>query len=560
MSLWGWLEDAAGAMGRAIGDVVDAMGNIIVSIADLVGKIPIIGGVFHGLLSIVGAPFNALSALIDGKRIDDVVLGQFKDIVSGIREIAPLAQSIISFVPGIGPGINGAIAGAIALANGANLSDALVAAAKNALPGGPITAAAFEATEAAIRGENIFESVGEAALHLLPREAQSALTIIYKTAQGDNIAMAALEELKRYLPPGASIGIDIGVAVGQGRRLQDIVYTTINTLGTEGVATIGEMGLHVINGESAFASAYANMKGGINAISSGAKKSGEAAIAALRGLPGYEWMNHTTAGLLAGGKAQYCQPQWEYTRNGYINRNPHKDEDMCKYGFTIGEMGYASGIAIMDKYGMNEQMISKMRDKMPTPADLATFDAAISTYIGAVMKPQTQAELTALAAAVVIDTSINLEPWKQTASSARLGVVKQKFNQTDPNIRWNLVKQRISGQTVYGSLVTLRNLVKSSPSAEVRMMTNRKVITADYSGYAVNNLSIGESAYYTAWGMRHAAADQRVAMASLMSADTMSNAVAIEVMHQLKRSQGFFKVFTEIGDYVAKFFNPLLAH
>lgn len=555
--MWDWLEDAAGACGRAIESVGDAIASTINAIGDLVGKIPIVGGVFHGLLSIVGAPFNALSALIDGRAIDDVILGQFKDIVSGIREIAPLAQSIISFIPGIGQGINGAIAGAIALANGASLTDALSSAVKNALPGGPITAAAFEAASAAVQGENIFESVGQAALHLLPREAVSALTIVYKAAQGENIAIAALEEAKMYLPLGARIGIDVGIGVGQGRKLQGIVYQTIDTLAPEGVATIGELGKHIINGNTAFSAAMANTQRSFGQVYARAEASGKAAIEILKNDPNYAWLARSSADMLTGAQRQMCSPQWQMGRGGaMIDVNPNKDKPQCKetYGFILGEMGYSAGISIMDRYGMNEDMVKKMREKMLTEADKITFDAAVSTFIGAVMKPPTQGEILALAATVVIDISIPLSP---PTNAVRLGIVRDKFDMRDPNIRWDAIRQKIRGKDVYGTLITLRNMVKSSPSAEIRILSPIHAAQQAY-GLIPTPMDAGMNAYYMTFGMRHATAEQRVSLARLISDDKLATTVAIEVMKEIKATQSVLQnLWEDITTFFAsRFSNP----
>lgn len=68
----------------------------------------------------------------------------FEDVLSVAGDVLLVAQVAISFVPGVGAGINAAIAAGSALARGESITDAVAAAAKNALPGGPVTAKAFD--------------------------------------------------------------------------------------------------------------------------------------------------------------------------------------------------------------------------------------------------------------------------------------------------------------------------------------------------------------------------------------------------------------------------------
>lgn len=554
MSVWGWLEDAAGTCGRAIETVADGIADGINAIADLVGKIPIIGGVFHGLLTIVGAPFRAMDALLQGRRIDDIVLGEFKDIVSGIRDIAPLAQSIISFIPGIGQGISGAIGGAIALANGANLSDALVEGLKDAMPGGPIARAALEAVEGAVRGENVLASIEHAVLSQLPPEVMTALTLVEKIAEGENVltaaALAAIEEARGYLPDYAQIGLDIGLAVGQGRRLQDAVLGELSTLGPEKLSSIADAGIDLIQNSELYASGAAIYKGGMSKGSNVISQSVDAANQAygiLKQNVNELDDNPVLKNIVATGKNLYADRSGNtaglgvaYSRACAINPN-----DFACRSYGLGEIGYATGLAVMEKYGLNEKMIATMRSRLSV-ADIITFDAATSMYVGAVMKPPSMADVASLAATVVIDNSIPIQGDPRII--ARLGVVTKKINTSDPNVRWGIVRDKIRGQSPMGALLTLRSMIRTSPSAEIFMMTSRRVGV----GYAPTNLSIGRATYFTVHGMKKADPSQRVKIVLPMSIDEMANTVAIEVMQEIKSKQGLIGLWNDMMNFIAR--------
>jgi hypothetical protein len=61
---------------------------------------------------------------------------RFKDQL----EPAPLPETWLSFVPGVGTGISAALA----LANGKRIPEAVIAAAKEAIPGGPLVRQAMD--------------------------------------------------------------------------------------------------------------------------------------------------------------------------------------------------------------------------------------------------------------------------------------------------------------------------------------------------------------------------------------------------------------------------------
>lgn len=128
------------------------------------------------------------------------------DIGDALGDALAIAEIIVSFVPVVGQGINAAIAAGAALARGENITDAIVAGAKNALPGGPVAAKAFDMAYAA----------GKA------------------LASGGNIGDASIAAARAALPEGpAQQAFDVGLALAQGQNVQQILVTATSSLSPE---------------------------------------------------------------------------------------------------------------------------------------------------------------------------------------------------------------------------------------------------------------------------------------------------------------------------------------
>src|SRR5208337_2622914 len=79
-----------------------------------INKIPVVGKPISAILDITTAPllmpYVIAGEVIDGKRIDKVVMGQLKKELQDYKEVAPYAEMVIAFVPGVGPGVSGVMA------------------------------------------------------------------------------------------------------------------------------------------------------------------------------------------------------------------------------------------------------------------------------------------------------------------------------------------------------------------------------------------------------------------------------------------------------------------
>jgi hypothetical protein len=115
--------------------------------------------------------------------------------------ILQIVASVAAFVPGIGTGVAFALTAAAALANGENISDAMVDATVAAIPGSLALQVAAESGKSLLRGENI----GEAAL-----AGARAVAV----AEGGRFG-------------GASF--DVVIAISRGKTLQDAGFAGLKS-------------------------------------------------------------------------------------------------------------------------------------------------------------------------------------------------------------------------------------------------------------------------------------------------------------------------------------------
>jgi hypothetical protein len=111
-------------------------------------------------------------------------------IIKTASHVLPYAQTVVSFVPGLGSGVSAALGAAQALADGKSISNIAVAAVRGAIPGGPLAQAAFDTVWNVANGKSIDTAVLGALRERLPggelakRAADTALALAAaKTAQ-----------------------------------------------------------------------------------------------------------------------------------------------------------------------------------------------------------------------------------------------------------------------------------------------------------------------------------------------------------------------------------------
>jgi len=232
----GWLENAAKSMGRAVESATHAVADVSSSVADTLGHIPVLGAGLKGLYGLTyGALLQTIDNVVSGVRLDKAASRYFESQVQNIKSVAPYVQTIISVVPVLGPGISGAISAGLTLAQGKPIDEALVDAVAGAMPGGALAASAVKIAYAAASGK----PVADMAVSLLPLPAAvregviAGMRVTSDLAAGKRVDKAFLEEANRQidkLPPQFRAAAQVGVALGQGKRLQDVVSQQVPRL------------------------------------------------------------------------------------------------------------------------------------------------------------------------------------------------------------------------------------------------------------------------------------------------------------------------------------------
>jgi hypothetical protein len=141
-----------------------------------------------------------------------VVEKQFAPALAIIRtasHILPYAQTVISFVPGLGTGVSAVLGAAQVLADGRPISDIAVGAIRGAIPGGPLAQSAFDVMWNVAKGRRVDTSVLAALRDRIPggefakRAADTALALaVAKTAQDRKRALerAAVQAAMAHAP------------------------------------------------------------------------------------------------------------------------------------------------------------------------------------------------------------------------------------------------------------------------------------------------------------------------------------------------------------------------
>lgn len=222
--IWKDLEAHLNNQGGLLKDI----GGAVASVGE--GAVSIAKGIATPVAALVTSPYKLASDIAQGKNVYDSLKDTVKRDLASVKEVAPYVQAVISFVPGVGAGVNAAIAAGAALAQGQPITSALVAGLKNAMPGGPIAAQAFDTAYNVARGQNLSEAALQAVVNNLPggdiakQAAQAAIAV----AKGQNLQQAALGLVKGAVVsgdlklPGGELLTQTVVDLASGKSLKDV--------------------------------------------------------------------------------------------------------------------------------------------------------------------------------------------------------------------------------------------------------------------------------------------------------------------------------------------------
>ncbi len=152
-------------------------------------------------------------------------------VIAGGPAFLTLIASVAAFVPGIGTGVAAALGAAAALARGENVSDAMVAGARAAIPGSAAMEVGYAAGSSLARGERIDQAVVAGGRALAEAEggpqAAAAYDAMIAIAQGRSLQDAGFAALRYYARGNdlAEKGLDFAdrasTAVLEGRDVKD---------------------------------------------------------------------------------------------------------------------------------------------------------------------------------------------------------------------------------------------------------------------------------------------------------------------------------------------------
>lgn len=190
-----------------------------------IGKIPVVGPLANTVAHLASIPAGVAEQLANGGRIDRVALGSLKSALADVKAVAPYATTVLSLVPGVGTGLSGAIGAGLALASGQNITAALEAGLRGALPGGELAGKAFDVASAAMQGRPI-DQIALAALPITPAARQAladGIHVARDLASGKKVSQAVVDAATHQLPPAIQKAVQIGAAIGHAKNLQGAV-------------------------------------------------------------------------------------------------------------------------------------------------------------------------------------------------------------------------------------------------------------------------------------------------------------------------------------------------
>ena len=187
------------------------------------------------------------SAALRGDNILRAAQVAAKAGIDDVRERMRFAAMVAPFVPGIGSGVAAALGAASALAAGEPISQALISAARSAVPGGAIAQAAFDLGANIARGKSLAEAALAVARNQLPGgpAAKAAFDAAVALAQGKKIQDAAFAAAGGVLPksPFAASALSFAQRVAAG---EDIRKAALSTAGNAVLQRLERQGVNVL--------------------------------------------------------------------------------------------------------------------------------------------------------------------------------------------------------------------------------------------------------------------------------------------------------------------------
>ncbi|MBB3660002.1 hypothetical protein FHX15_005271 [Rhizobium sp. BK650] len=255
------MEYFLGGVVRSVGKVVKKVSNVVGGAARTVSRIPVVGDVARMGANAVRLTAGPMAIAVDaglrvakGERIDRALKGAVKGQIDAARDQLRLAEMVAPFVPGIGTGVAAALGAANALAAGRPITQALLSAARSAVPGGAIAQAGFDVALNLASGKNVSQSLLAAARERLPGgpAAKAAFDGALALAQGKRLQDAAFAAAGRALPPSpyAADALSFVRGVANGQNIQN---AALSIAGKRAIGHVRSQAARVISAPVRFA-------------------------------------------------------------------------------------------------------------------------------------------------------------------------------------------------------------------------------------------------------------------------------------------------------------------
>ncbi len=167
--------------------------------------------------------------------------------IANVQERMRFAAMVAPFVPGVGSGVAAALGAASALAGGARITEALISAARSAVPGGAIAQAAFDMGANLARGKSLSEAALATARNQMPGgpAAKAAFDAAVALSRGRKIQDAAFAAAGGVLPksPFAADALSFARRVAAG---EDIRKAALSTAGNAVLGRLQQQGVNVL--------------------------------------------------------------------------------------------------------------------------------------------------------------------------------------------------------------------------------------------------------------------------------------------------------------------------
>jgi len=168
---------------------------------------------------------DAGRALLRGENLAKAMKKAAGAGINDVREQMRFAQMVAPFVPGVGQGVGAALGAAGALAEGKPITEAMVGAARGALPGGALARGAFDTAVSLAHGKSLSTAALEAARKAVPGGAlaRAAFDTAVAITEGKKLQDAALNAATKAVPggPAAQMGFKAAVDVARGKNPGD---------------------------------------------------------------------------------------------------------------------------------------------------------------------------------------------------------------------------------------------------------------------------------------------------------------------------------------------------